>query len=55
MSKSVSQPSPARVRVNRVRIRLLWKFLEVEGEGILSVIGGLVICLLVVGWLILRY
>lgn len=54
MAKSVPKPTPAHMPVNRVRIRLLWKLLEVEGEGILSVIGGLAICLLVVGWLILR-
>jgi hypothetical protein len=54
MAKSARRPTPAHMPVNRVRIRLLWKLLEIDGEGVLSVIGALVICLLMVGWLILR-
>jgi hypothetical protein len=40
--------------IHRVRIRFLWRLLEIEGEGIASVVGGLVVALLFVGWLILQ-
>jgi hypothetical protein len=51
MPKPPQRPVPP---VNRVHIRFLWRLLEIEGEGLLSVIGGLVILLLLVGWFIQR-
>jgi hypothetical protein len=52
MTKPVVKTSQASVPV--LRIRLLWKLLEIEGHGFLPVVGALVISLLVVGWMILR-
>jgi len=43
----MTKPTPP---INRVRIRFLWRLLEIEGEGIASVVGGLVVALLFVGW-----
>lgn len=46
-------PSPV-ASAHRLRICFTWRFLEIEGEGLLAVVGGLVIALLVVGWVIFR-
>jgi hypothetical protein len=47
MARSAPKPGPAVVApAHRVRIRFLWPLLEIEGEGLLSVVGGLVIVLL---------
>ena len=47
----MTKPTPP---IHRVRIRFLWSLLEIEGEGIASVVGGLVVALLFVGWLMLQ-
>jgi hypothetical protein len=39
--------------VNRLKVRIPW-FIEVESEGIIPVVGALLICLVVVGWIVLR-
>jgi hypothetical protein len=39
--------------VNRLKIRIPW-FIEVEGEGVIPVVGALVLCLIIVAWLVLR-
>jgi hypothetical protein len=52
MTRRVAKLSPPSVPI--LRIRLLWKLLEVEGQGFLPVVGAIVICLIVVGWWILR-
>jgi len=41
------KPTP-RSSVNRLRVRIL-PFLEVEGEGVIPVVGAFVLCLIVVG------
>jgi len=53
MAKLTPRPEQA-PPVHRVRICFLWRLLEFEGEGLLSVIGGLVIVLLLVCWVIFR-
>ena len=39
--------------VNRLKIRIPW-VIEVEGEGIIPVVGALVLCVVVVVWIVLR-
>lgn len=46
----MTKPAPP---INRVRIRFLWRLLEIEGEGILPVVGSLTALLLLVTWFIL--
>ena len=41
------------LHVNRLKIRIPL-ILEVEGEGVIPVVGALVLCLIVVIWLVLR-
>jgi hypothetical protein len=41
------------LHVNRLKIRIPF-FIEVEGEGVIPVVGALVLCLIVIGWLVLR-
>ncbi len=48
-------PKPRRMLnfdVNRVKIRIPW-MIEIEGEGIIPVVGALVIGVVVVVWLLL--
>jgi hypothetical protein len=52
LGKATCSPANSRPSVNRVRIRLFWRVLEIEGEGLISVVGGLVIGLMLVGWFI---
>jgi hypothetical protein len=40
-------------RVNRLKVRIPW-FIEIESEGVIPVLGALLICLVVVGWMVLR-
>jgi hypothetical protein len=39
--------------VNKLRVRIPW-LLEVEGEGVIPVVGALILCLVLVGWIVLR-
>jgi hypothetical protein len=39
--------------VNKLRVRIPW-LIEVEGEGVIPVVGALVICLIFLGWIVLR-
>jgi hypothetical protein len=39
--------------VNKLRVRIPW-LIEVEGEGVIPVLGALILCLLLIGWMVLR-
>ena len=39
--------------VNKLKVRIPW-LIELEGEGVIPVVGALVICLVLVGRIVLR-
>lgn len=38
--------------VNKLRVRIPL-LIEVEGEGVIPVVGALVLCLILIGWIVL--
>lgn len=48
----MSKP-PFNFHINRLKIRIPW-FIEVEGEGVIPVVGALLLCLILVVWIVLR-